>query len=165
MDSVGTPTIRSPDISAEAGNNGVVSIEGETYEQWRERTASKQPGKPTDTRYWDIGVIVLLGVFFVWIGGTAGWIGLGLVAVLAAEQVLQTMVARRTGEASPATHPRLVQARGATLLVTLALGGWLVWVVGGEAAPLPLLLVLLDVKDDRSFLRWALEGARRTLRR
>jgi hypothetical protein len=45
------------------------------------------------------------------------------------------------------------------------LGGWLVWVVDGEAAPLPLLLVLLDVKDDRSFLRWALEGARRTLRR
>ena len=31
------------------------------------------------TPRWDLAVIVLLGVFFVWVGGTAGWLGLGLV--------------------------------------------------------------------------------------
>jgi hypothetical protein len=129
-----------------------VSSQGESYEQWRERTAAPQrQERPADTRLWDVAVIVLLVVFFVWVGGTRGWIGLGLAAVLAAEQVIQVRVAR-PGAATASTN-RLLYLRGGTLLVTLLLSAWLVSVAGGLAVPLPLLLMLLDVKDDRSFLR------------
>ncbi len=136
----------------------MVSNPGETYEQWRERTAPAHPVTPVNTRLWDWAVIVLLGLFFVWIGGTARWIGLGLVVVLVAEQLLQR-------SDHPADGAPALLSRGLTLLVTLVLSAWLVSVVGVEAAPLPLLLVLLDVKDERSFLRWAYEGVRRKLGR
>jgi hypothetical protein len=136
-----------------------VSIEGESYEQWRERTASGTVVAETSTRLWDVLVLVLLAVFFVWVGGAPALIGLGLVAVLVAEQVDQVVVLRRAGE-TPATNMRGIHVRGATLLVTVALSAWLIWVEGGIAVVVPLVLVLLDVKDERSFLRWAFERLR-----
>jgi hypothetical protein len=133
-----------------------VSLEGESYEQWRRRTAPRESVRPVDTRPWDVGVIVLLGVFFVWYGGTVGWIGIGLVAVLVAELLVQRAVVRRgdTDPSTPPSHDRaLLRVRGATLLLTVLLSTWVVVASGGEAAPLPVLLVLLDLKDDRSLLR------------
>lgn len=129
-----------------------MSLEGESYEQWRERTAPAQPVQPVDTRPWDWGVIVLLGLFFAWVGGgTRAWIGLALVAVLVVEAVLE----RRANGSAPDRA-----LRGGTLLVTLVLSAVLIWVEGGAAVFLPVLLVLLDVKDDRSFLRFALDRLR-----
>ena len=127
-----------------------MSVPGESYEQWLARTAPRRPVRTIDPRTWGWGVIVLLGILFVWVGGGAGWIGLGLVLVLAAEEVAQA----RMGTAGATRHAHAL--RGATLLVTLALSGWVIWVEGGVAVLLPALLVLLDVKDERSFLRWAL---------
>jgi hypothetical protein len=136
-----------------------VSIEGESYEQWRQRTAPNSEDHADNTRLWDAVVLLLLAVFFVWVGGRPALIGLGLVVVLVAEQVDQVMVQRRTVE-TPATSTRLINVRGATLLVTLLLSAWLIWVEGGIAAVVPLVLVLLDVKDERSFLRWAFDRLR-----
>ena len=142
-----------------ARNNGVVSVQGESYEQWRERTAPATVKPATNPRLWDMLVLLLLAVFFVWVGGAPALIGLGLVAVLVAEQVDQVMVLRRAAE-TPATSTRFIYVRGLTLLVTLALSAWLIVVEGGIAAVLPVVLVLLDVKDERSFLRWAFERGR-----
>ena len=104
-------------------------------------------------------VLLLLAVFFVWVGGTPALIGLGMVGVLVAEQVDQVLALRRAGE-TPATSARFIYVRGLALLVTLALSAWLIVVEGGIAAVLPVVLVLLDVKDERSFLRWAFERKR-----
>jgi hypothetical protein len=135
-----------------------VSFEGESYEQWLRRTAPERAAAPPDPRRWDLAVAVLLGVFFVWVGGWAGWIGLGLVAVLVGELVANAAVQRRSGAATPVSDLRL---RGATLVVTLLLSAWLITVAGPEAAPLPVLLVMLDLKDDRSLLRHTFERLRR----
>jgi hypothetical protein len=130
-----------------------VSTQGETYEQWRQRTAPESADRADNTRLWDYIVIALLGVFFVWVGGVPAFIGLGLVAVLVAEQVAQGMIRRRAGD-TPEPTRQLVLVRGVTLLVTLVLSAWLIWAEGQFAAAVPLVLVLLDVKDERSFLRW-----------
>lgn len=136
------------------GKNGPVSLEGESYEQWRERTAPAQPVRPVDTRPWHWGAIALLGLFFVWVGGgTRAWIGLALVAVLALEAVLERA-------ASPGETRDDRALRAGTFLVTMVLGAALVWVEGGAAVFLPVLLVLLDVKDDRSILRFAVDRVR-----
>jgi hypothetical protein len=136
-----------------------VSTQRETYEQWRQRTAPESAGRADNTRLWDYLVIALLGVFFVWVGGVPALIGLGLVAVLVAEQVAQTVIRRRAGD-SPEPTRQLLLVRGGTLLVTLALSAWLIWVEGQFAAAVPLVLVLLDIKDERSFLRWAFDRLR-----
>jgi hypothetical protein len=136
-----------------------VSTQRESYEQWRQRIAPESPARADNTRLWDVLVIVLLGVFFVWVGGAPALIGLGLVAVLVVEQVAQSMVLRRAGD-TPEPSRQLLQVRGGTLLVTLALSAWLIWVEGGIAVAVPVVLVLLDIKDERSFLRWALERLR-----
>jgi hypothetical protein len=136
-----------------------VSIEGESYEQWRERTASGTVARETNPRLWDGLVLGLLAVFFIWVGGAPALIGLGLVVVLVAEQVDQVMVLRRARE-TPPTSKRFIYVRGVTLLVTLVLSAWLIWVEGGIAVVVPVVLVLLDVKDERSFLRWAYERLR-----
>ncbi len=94
---------------------------------------------------------MLLGAFFVWIlveGGSQGWIGLALALALAAEAVVH---ARLVGSGTTRRDRAL---RGSTLLVTLALSGWLVGIEPGVLFALPALLVLLDVKDERSFLRY-----------
>jgi len=132
---------------------GAVSTQGESYEQWRRRTAPESADRADNTRLWDYLVIALLGVFFVWVGGVPALIGLGLVVVLVVEQVAQSMLRRRAGDTSEPSKESL-QVRGGTLLVTLALSGWLIWVEGRFAAAVPLVLVLLDIKDERSFLRW-----------
>lgn len=144
--------------SAVIGNTGTVSVEGESYEQWLERTAPKRGATPSDSRRWDVAVAVLLAVFFLWVGGEQGWIGLGLVAALVAELVVHVVVRRRTE--APLAASASTYLRGATLLVTLVISGWLIMVAGAEAAPLPLLLVMLDLKDERSFLRWAFDRLR-----
>jgi hypothetical protein len=136
-----------------------VSTQRESYEQWRQRTAPDSPARADNTRLWDVLVIVLLGVFFVWVGGAPALIGLGLVAVLVVEQVAQSMVLRRAGD-TPEPSRQLLQVRGGTLVVTLALSAWLIWVEGGIAVAVPVVLVLLDIKDERSFLRWAFERLR-----
>ena len=93
-------------------HNGAVSTEGESYEQWRERTAPQRPERTAAAPRWDVAVIALLGVFFVWVGGTEGWVGLGLVAVMAAEQVVRLVLARRAGgRSSRATIPSGSAAR------------------------------------------------------
>ncbi len=128
---------------------GRVSIPGESYEEWLARTAPKQPVRTLNPRTWDWGVIAVLGLFFGWglvEGSAEAWVGLGLVAVLAAESVV---------------HARLLKAgvtgrdhalRGITLLVTLLLSGWLIWLNPGVMFAAPVLLVVLDLKDERSFL-------------
>jgi hypothetical protein len=136
-----------------------VSIQRESYEQWRQRTAPESPERADNTRLWDYLVIVLLGLFFVWVGGFPALIGLGLVAVLVIEQVSRSTIVRWAGDA-PESSTQLLQVRGSTLLITLALGGWLIWVEGGIASAVPLILVLLDVKDEKSFLRWAFDRLR-----
>ncbi len=138
-----------------------MSTQRESYEQWRQRTAPESAGRADNTRLWDYLVIALLGVFFVWVGGVPALIGLGLVAVLVAEQVAQSLIRRRAGE-TPEPTRQLVLVRGGTLLVTLALSAWLIWVEGQFAAAVPLVLVLLDIKDERSFLRWLRERMFRT---
>jgi len=130
-----------------------VSTQGESYEQWRERTAAQRPAHTAITPRWDLAVIVLLGVFFVWVGGTAGWIGLGLVVVMAAEQVIRFVLARRAQEPLASAH-QPVWLRGATLLATLLVSGALISLMGGAAWGLPPLLVLFDLQDRSSFLRW-----------
>jgi hypothetical protein len=140
-------------------HNVEVSTEGESYEQWRKRTAPNTEDHADNTRLWDVLVIVLLGGFFVWVGGTPALIGLGLVAVLVVEQVAQSMILRRAGDPLEPSG-QLLQVRGGTLLVTLALSAWLIWVEGGIAVAVPLVLVLLDIKDERSFLRWAFDRLR-----
>ncbi len=137
------------------GKNESVSLEGESYEQWRERTAPAQPVRPVDTRPWHWGAIALLGLFFLWVGGgTRAWIGLALVAVLALEAFLEQ-------RASPEETRDDRALRAVTFLVTMVLGAALVWVEGGAAVFLPVLLVLLDVKDDRSILRFAVDRVRK----
>jgi hypothetical protein len=137
----------------------VVSVEGESYEQWLERTAPRRVATAAESRLWDVAVVALLAVFSVWLGGTGGWIGLGLVALLAAELVLVVVVSRGVGNTrAPSRLPLYV--RGASLLATLLMSGWLISIVGAEAIPMPLLLLTLDLKDNRSFLRWALERLR-----
>ncbi len=138
---------------ADLRENGPVS-QGETYEQWLERTGSGQPKPSTDARLWDLLIIVLLGVYFLWVGGSSALIGLGLVAVLAAEQVMRFLAVRSEGVAVLGSR-RIVTTRAAALLVTLVLGAWFGVVEGGEAFLLPLVLVLDDLKNNRSFLRWA----------
>ena len=138
-----------------------MSTQRESYEQWRQRTAPESAGHADNTRLWDYLVIALLGVFFVWVGGVPALIGLGLVAVLVAEQVAQSMLRRRAGD-TPEPTRQLVLLRGGTLLVTLALSAWLIWVEGQFAAAVPLVLVLLDIKDERSFLRWLRDRMFRT---
>jgi len=138
-----------------------VSTQRESYEEWRQRTAPESADRADNTRLWDYLVIALLGVFFVWVGGVPALIGLGLVAVLVAEQVAQSMLRRRAGD-TPEPTQQLVLVRGGTLLVTLALSAWLIWVEGQFAAAVPLVLVLLDVKDERSFLRWLRDRTFRT---
>jgi hypothetical protein len=140
-------------------HNVEVSIEGESYEQWRKRTAPSTEDHADNTRLWDVLVIVLLGAFFVWVGGAPALIGLGLVAVLVVEQVAQTVILRRAGDTPEASRQRLL-VRGGTLLVTLVLSAWLIRVEGGIAWLVPMVLVLLDVKDERSFLRWAFDRLR-----
>ncbi len=137
------------------GENEPVSLEGESYDQWRERTAPAQPVRRVDTRPWHWGAIALLGLFFVWVGGgTRAWIGLALVAVLTLEAVLE-----RGASPDQARDDRALRA--GTFLVTMVLGAALVWVEGGAAVFLPVLLVLLDVKDDRSILRFAVDRVRK----
>ena len=112
------------------------------------------PAPAVNPRAWDWGVALLLGVFFVWVlveGGAYGWIGLGLVAVLAGEALAHSRLVR-------ADHDHAL--RGITLLVTLVLSGVLIWAAPGVMVVLPVLLVLLDVKDDRSSLRLAWERVR-----
>src|ERR1700712_162815 len=136
---------------------GRVSDPGESYEQWLARTAPKQPVRTLNPRTWDWGVALLLGVFFVWVlveGGNRGWIGLALALVLAAEAIVHARLARSGNLA------RDLRLRGVTLLVTLVLSGWLIWAQPGVMAVLPVLLVLLDIKDERSFLRFAWERLR-----
>ena len=130
-----------------------VSIQGESYEQWQARTAPQRPERTAATPRWDLAVIVLLGVFFVWVGGAAGWVGLGLVVVMAAEQVVRLVLARRADEPVVSAHQPL-WLRGVTLLVTLLVSAWLVFLMGGPAWALPPLLVLFDLQDRSSFLRW-----------
>ncbi len=130
-----------------------MSIEGESYEQWRERTASQRPERTAGTPRWDVAVIALLGGFFVWVGGTDGWVGLVLVAVMAAEQVVRLVLARRAGEPFVSGHHPL-WLRGATLLVTLLVSASLISLMGGASWGLPPLLVLFDLQDRSSFLRW-----------
>jgi len=132
---------------------GAVSTQGESYEQWRERTAAHRPAHTATTPRWDLAVIVLLGVFFVWVGGTAGWVGLGLVAVMAAEQLIRFVLARRADEPLASAH-QPIWLRGATLLATLLVSGALVSLMGGAAWAVPPLLVLYDLQDRSSFLRW-----------
>jgi len=130
-----------------------VSIPGESYEQWQERTASQRPERTAATPRWDVAVIALLGVFFVWVGDKDGWVGLGLVAVMAAEQVVRLVLARQAGVPfASGDHP--LWLRGATLLVTLLVSAWLISLMGGAAWGLPPLLVLFDLQDRSSFLRW-----------
>ena len=136
-----------------------MSTQGESYEQWRERTAAPRPARTATTPRWDLAVIVLLGVFFVWVGGTAGWVGLGLVAVMAAEQVIRFVLARRAEEPLASAH-QPIWLRGATLLATLLVSGALVSLMGGAAWAVPPLLVLYDLQDRSSFLRWAFERVR-----
>ena len=50
--------------------------------------------------------------------------------------------------------------RGATLLATLLVSGALISLMGGAAWGLPPLLVLYDLQDRSSFLRWAFERVR-----
>ena len=144
------------------GENVPVSIPGESYEEWLARTAPAHPVRTTNPRTWDWGVIVLLGLFFGWAlyEGSAqqGWIGLGLVAVLVVELVLH---ARLLTAESPRRDRAL---RGVTLLLTLMLSGWLIWVEPGVMFALPALLVMLDLEDERSFLRFAWEGLRQRRR-
>jgi hypothetical protein len=140
-----------------------MSVPGESYEQWLARTAPQDVATPADSRRWDAAVVALLGVFSLWLGGTGRWIGLALVAVLATELVLERVRARQadsTRDPLPGADRVPLQIRGVTLLVTLGLSGWLIAVTGPAAIPMPLLLLALDVKDDRSFLRWAFERLR-----
>ncbi len=130
-----------------------MSTQGETYEQWRERTAAQRPAHTAITPRWDLAVIVLMGVFFVWVGGTAGWIGLGLVAVMAAEQVIRLVIARRAKEPLATAH-QPVWLRGMQLFATLLASVALIRLMGGAAWGLPPLLVLYDLQDRSSFLRW-----------
>ena len=126
-----------------------MSIEGESYEEWQARTAPAVQLSHVRPR-WDLAVLALLAVFFVWVGGASGCVGLGLVAVMAAEQVLRRVLDRR-GDAST---PGLVTGlRAATLLVTLAMSAWLVTLMGGAAWGMPVLLVLFDLQDPSSVLR------------
>jgi hypothetical protein len=136
-----------------------VSIQGESYEQWRERTAPQRPAQARTSPRWDLAVIVLLGVFFVWVGGRSGWVGLALVAVMAAEQVIRFVLARRADQPVASAH-QPIWLRGATLLVTLLVSGALVSLMGGAAWGLPPLLVLFDLQDRSSFLRWAFDRLR-----
>jgi len=130
-----------------------VSIPGESYEQWQERKAAQRRERPAAAPRWDVAVIALLGVFFVWVGDTDGWVGLGLVAVMAAEQVVRLVLARRAGVPfASGRHP--LWLRGATLLVTLLVSAPLISLMGGAAWGLPPLLVLFDLQDRSSFLRW-----------
>jgi hypothetical protein len=134
-----------------------VSTKGETYEQWLARTAPEKPVRTPNPRTWDRGVAVLLGVFFVGVlveSGPQGWIGLAIALVLAAESVVHARLPR-TGSTWTDRAPR-----GGTLLVTLVLSGWLIWAAPGVVVVLPLLLLLLDVKDERSFLRFLWERLR-----
>jgi hypothetical protein len=126
-----------------------MSVPGESYEQWLARTAPHRPVRTNDPRTWGWGVIVLLGIFFLWVGGPGGWIGLGLVLVLTAEEIAQA----RMDSTRAAWHAHALRA--STLLATLALSGLIIWREGGVAAALPVVLVLLDLKDDHSILRWA----------
>ena len=141
---------------------GAVSTQGESYEQWRERTAAQRPAHTATTPRWDLAVIVLLGVFFVWVGGTAGWVGLGLVAVMAAEQVVRFVLARRADEPLSSAH-QPIWLRGATLLATLLMSGALISLMGGAAWGLPALLVLYDLQDRSSFLRRSWDRVVRTV--
>ena len=138
-----------------------MSVPGESYEQWLARTAPQQPVRTVDPRTWGRGVIALLGVFFLWVGTSpGGWIGLALVILLVVEEIAQGRMQRAGGAGYS------LALRGGTLLVTLTLSGLVIWLEGGVAGFLPVLLVLLDVKDDRSFLRWVLTRVRgRQLRR
>jgi hypothetical protein len=141
-------------VSQQMRENGAVSIPGESYEEWRTRTAPPTPVRTLNPRTWDWGVIVLLAIFFVWFGGNgSAGIGLSVPIVLAIEAIAQ-------GRIGPAHLRRDRTLRGGTLLVTLVLSGWIIWVDGGIVAVLPVLLVLSDLKDDRSFLRWAFERVR-----
>jgi hypothetical protein len=45
------------------------------------------------------------------------------------------------------------------------LSAWLIRVEGEFAAAVPLVLVLLDIKDEKSFLRWAFDRRRGVSRR
>jgi hypothetical protein len=139
-------------VSQQMGENGAVSIPGESYEEWRARTAPPTPVRTLNPRTWDWAVIVLLAIFFVWFGDGGAGIGLSVPIVLAIEAIASTI--------GPADLRRDRTLRGGTLLVTLVLSGWIIWVDGGIAAVLPVLLVLSDLKDDRSFLRWAFERLR-----
>jgi hypothetical protein len=98
------------------------------------------------------------------VGGVPAFVGLGLVAVLVAEQVAQSMLRRQAGD-TPEPSKQSFQLRGGTLLVTLALSAWLIRVEGEFAAAVPLVLVLLDIKDEKSFLRWAFDRRRGVSRR
>ncbi|MET0999404.1 MAG: hypothetical protein ABWX73_11850 [Marmoricola sp.] len=134
-----------------------MSVPGESYEQWLERTGSMQRKPSTDARLWDLLILVLLGLYFWWVGGSSALIGFGLVAVLAAEQVVRHLAVRSDGMAVLGTR-RFVTLRGVVLLVSLALGVWFAVVEGEEAIVLPLVLLLDDLKNNRSFLRWAFGG-------
>lgn len=133
-----------------------MSFEGESYEQWLQRTAppqQQQQARAEKPRRWDLVVLVLVGVFFVWVGGSPGWVGLGIVALMGAEQGVRVVLGPPAGEAalSGGTHTGV---RGATLLVALAMCAWLVTLMGGPAWGMPVLVVLLDLQDPSSFLRW-----------
>ncbi len=141
---------RSGEVAPSApllGENGGVSTQGESYEQWRVRTAPTRPARSADARTWDLAIAGLLAVFFLWLGGPAGWIGLALVALLLLEQAVRPRLARSQGTGG------VLGLRGLVLVTTLGLSAWLVLVAGPVATPLPLLLLLLDVKDERSSLR------------
>lgn len=131
--------------------------QGESYEQWLERTGSTRRKPTTDARLWDVLIIVLLSLYFLWVGGNDALIGLGLVVVLAVEQVMRFLAVRSAGTEVLATQ-RFVTIRGLALLITLALGSWFAVAEGGEGLVLPVVLVLDDLKNSRSFLRWAFGG-------
>jgi hypothetical protein len=133
---------------------GSVSFEGESYEEWLQRTAPQQRVRAEKPRRWDLPVLVLVGVFFAWVGGAPGWVGLGVVALLAAEQGVRVALGRPAG-AGALSGGTDTWIRGATLLVALAMCGWLVTLMGGPAWGMPVLVVLLDLQDPESFLRWA----------
>ena len=82
-------------------------------------------------------------------------LGLAVVPGRPPVETVQTRWAR----AGAQRHARAL--RGGTLLATMALSGWIIRDEGGVALVLPALLVLLDLKDDRSFLRWAVDRMRR----
>ena len=72
---------------------------------------------------------------------------------MAAEQVVRFVLARRADEPFASGH-QPIWLRGATLLVTLLVSAWLISLMGGAAWGLPPLLVLFDLQDRSSFLRW-----------